>query len=228
MKELVIIEKPNSTFGEEIKKTRTNLMYSNLDDDMRIVMITSSIPGEGKSFIASNLAAAFAQASEKVLLIDCDLRKGRLKKIFNIPPEEKGLSDLLINKNWKEEINNHINKTELKNLSVMVTGAYPPNPSELLSSKRFQDLLNILKNKFKLIVLDCPPVVGLNDAMVLAKKSDRCVLIANTEKVSMEVLEQSKAELEKVGVKITGIILNEIENKNKRYKYNYYNRYYRD
>ena len=230
MKELFVIDKPNSTFGEEIKKTRTNLMYSNLDDDMRIVMITSSLPGEGKSFISANLAAAFSQASEKVLLMDCDLRKGRLKKMFNIPPEEKGLSDLLINKNWKEEINNHIIKTEVKNLSVMVTGAYPPNPSELLSSKRFQDLLNNLKNKFKLIILDCPPVVGLNDAMVLAKKSDRCVLVANTQKVSMEGLEQTKNELEKVGVKITGVILNEIENKNRRYKYkyNYYNRYYRD
>ena len=232
MKELVVIDRPNSSFGEEIKKTRTNLMYSNLDDDMKVIMITSSIPNEGKSFIASNLAAAFAQAEENVLLIDCDLRKGRLKKIFNIPPEQKGLSDLLINKNWKDEIKNHINRTEAKNLFLMVTGSYPPNPSELLSSKRFEDLLNVLKNKYKLIILDCPPVVGLNDAMVLGKKSDRCVLVANTEIVSMEVLEQSKAELEKVGIKITGIILNEIENKNKRYKYNYnykyYNRYYRD
>ena len=86
MRELVVVDKPNSSFGEEIKKVRTNLMFSNLDDDMKIIMITSSIPGEGKSFIASNLAAAFAQANEKTLLIDCDLRKGRLKKIFDIQP----------------------------------------------------------------------------------------------------------------------------------------------
>ena len=225
MKELVVIDKPNSSFGEEIKKTRTNLMFSNLDDDMKVVMITSSIPGEGKSFIASNLAAAFAQAEENVLLIDCDLRKGRLKKIFNIPPEQKGLSDLLINKNWQEEINNYINRTEIKNLFLMVTGSYPPNPSELLSSKRFEDLLNQLKKIYKLIIIDCPPIVGLNDAMVLARKSDRCILVANTQKVSMEVLEESKAELEKVGIKITGIVLNETETKNNKY---YYGHYYRD
>ena len=77
MKELIIIDKPNSSFGEEIKKVRTNLMFSKVNDDMKVIMLTSSIPGEGKSFISANLAAAFAQADEKVLLIDCDLRKGR-------------------------------------------------------------------------------------------------------------------------------------------------------
>ena len=110
MKEIVIADKPNSSFGEEIKKVRTNLMFSNVNDDLKVIMITSSIPGEGKSFISTNLAASFAQANEKVLLIDCDLRKGRLKKIFNIPPEEKGLSDLLIDKKWKEDFKKYINQ----------------------------------------------------------------------------------------------------------------------
>ena len=226
MKELFVIDKPNSSFSEEIKKVRTNLMFSNLDDDMKVVMITSSIPGEGKSFIASNLSAAFAQADEKVLLIDCDLRKGRLKKIFNIPPEIKGLSDLLINKSWKNEYNNYINKIEIKKLDVMISGSYPPNPSELLASNRFEDLLNELRKKYNIIILDCPPVVGLNDAFVVAKKSDRCVLVANSEKTSMEVLEKTKNELDKMDVKLAGIVLNETEIHNN--KYYYYNRYYRD
>ena len=226
MKELVIIDKPNSSFGEEIKKIRTNLMFSNLDDDMKVIMITSSISGEGKSFIAANLAAAFAQADEKVLLVDCDLRKGRLKKIFNIPPEENGLSDLLINKSWKNEFKHYITKTEIKRLDVIISGSYPPNPSELLASNRFEKLLEELKKEYKIIILDCPPIVGLNDAMVLAKKSDRCLLVANTQRVSMDVLEQSKNELEKVDIKITGIILNETETK--KNKYYYYGRYYRD
>ena len=226
MKELVIIDKPNSSFGEEIKKTRTNLMFSNLDDDMKVIMITSSVPGEGKSFIASNLAVAFAQADEKVLLMDCDLRKGRLKKIFNVPPESKGLSDLLINKSWKNEFSNYINKTEVKKLDVMISGSYPPNPSELLASNRFEELLNELKKIYNIIIFDCPPIVGLNDAMVLAKKSDRCLLVANVQKITMDVLEESKNELEKMGVKIIGIVLNETEIKNN--KYYYYGHYYRD
>lgn len=226
MKELVVVDKPSSSFGEEIKKIRTNLMFSNLEDDMKIVMITSSIPGEGKSFVSANLAAAFAQADEKVLLVDCDLRKGRLKKIFNIPPEQKGLSDLLINKNWKNEMFDYVNKTDVKNLRVMISGSYPPNPSELLASKRFEELLSQLRKSYKLVILDCPPIVGLNDAVVLAKKSDRCVLVANCQKVTMDDLEKSKSEIEKVGVKVAGIILNEVEVK--KNKYYYYNRYYKD
>ena len=226
MKELIVIEKPNSSFGEEIKKVRTNLMFSNLDDDMKVVMLTSSIPGEGKSFISSNLAAAFAQANEKTLLIDCDLRKGRLKKIFNIPPEEKGLSDLLINKQWKEEFKNYINTTDLDKLFVMVSGSYPPNPSELLASNRFEELLTELKKYFDMIILDCPPIVGLNDAIILGKKADRCILIANCDLTSMEMLEKSKNELEKMNIKIAGIVLNNTSDEGN--KYYYYGHYYKD
>ena len=226
MKELFVIDRPNSSFSEEIKKTRTNLLFSNLDDNMKTIMITSSIPGEGKSFISANLAAAFAQANEKVLLLDCDLRKGRLKKIFNIPPEVRGLSDLLINKNWKEECRIYINKTEVKNLDVMISGSYPPNPSELLASNRFEDLLGELREMYDIIILDCPPIVGLNDAFVVAKKSDRCVLVANCQKASMEILEKCKAELDKMDVKLAGIILNETEIQNN--KYYYYGHYYRN
>ena len=226
MKELVIIDKPNSSFGEEIKKVRTNLMFSNVNDDIKVVMITSSIPGEGKSFISTNLAVAFAQANEKVLLVDCDLRKGRLKKIFDIPPEEKGLSDLLINKNWKEEYKSYIQKTEVNKLWIIPSGSYPPNPSELLASGRFEELLKELKKAFHMIILDCPPVIGLNDALVLGKKADRCILVANVERNSMEGLERAKNELDKMDVKLAGIVLNDTEVK--KNKYYYYGSYYRD
>lgn len=226
MKELAIVDKPNSSFGEEIKKVRTNLLFSNVNDDMKIIMLTSSIPGEGKSFISANLAVAFAQANEKVLLIDCDLRKGRLKKLFNIPPEEKGLSDLLINKKWKDEYKKYINKTEVDKLSIIVSGSYPPNPSELLASERFENLLIELRKFYNIIILDCPPIVGLNDALVLAKKADRIVLVANVDKTSMEVLEKTKNELMKMDVKIAGIVLNNYEIENN--KYYYYGHYYRD
>ena len=226
MKELAIIDKPNSSFGEEIKKVRTNLMFSNLEDDMKVVMVTSSIPGEGKSFIASNLAVAFAQANEKTLLIDCDLRKGRLKKIFNIPPEVEGLSNLLINKEWKNDYKKYIQNTEVNKLSVIVSGSYPPNPSELLASSRFEELLNGLRKSFDMIILDCPPIVGLNDSIVLAKKADRCVLVANCQRTSIDVLEKSKNELLKMEVNISGIILNESEIDNN--KYYYYGHYYKD
>lgn len=228
MKELVVIDKPNSSFGEEIKKVRTNLMFSNIDDDIKVIMITSSIPGEGKSFVSANLAGAFAQANERVLLIDCDLRKGRVRKIFNIPSEDKGLSDLLVNRKWKEEYKNYIHKTEFDKLSVLTSGTYPPNPSELLASGRFEALLTELRKNYQFIILDCPPIAGLNDAIVLSKKSDRTILVANCEKTSMEALEKSKNELEKMDIKIAGIILNEIDIKSNKYYYYGYGKYYRD
>ena len=226
MNELYVIQKPNSSFAEEIKKVRTNLMFSKVNDDMKAIMITSSLPGEGKSFISSNLAAAFAQANERVLLIDCDLRKGRLKKIFKISPEAKGLSDLLINKDWQTTYTDYIYESDVSNLSVIATGSYPPNPSELLASNRFKKLLSELKKYYDIIILDCPPVIGLNDALVVANIADISVLVADCKKTTMELLEKCKSEFEKVGVKLAGIILNKIETADNNYYY--YGHYYKD
>lgn len=225
MDELIIVEKPNSTFSEEIKKVRTNLQFSSVNDDMKVIMITSSIPGEGKSFVSANLAGAFAQSQENVLLIDCDLRKGRIKHLFGLANTKKtgGLSNLLINKNWKEEYAKYIKKTKVENLFVITSGAFPPNPSELLASRRFEELLEEFKEKFDVIILDCPPITGLNDSLVLASRADASILVAKYRKTSIELLEKSKKALENVGVKLAGVILNQIDAKERNY---YYGGYY--
>lgn len=225
MDELIIIDKPNSTFSEEIKKVRTNLQFSAVNEDMKVIMITSSVPGEGKSLISANLACAFAQSQESVLLIDCDLRRGRQKKVFGLVKSEKtnGLSNLLINKNWKEEYVKYIKKTKVDNLYVITAGAFPPNPSELLSSRRFENLLTELKESFDIIILDCPPVTGLNDSLILGSRADATILVARYRKTSMELLQRTKKTLENVGVKLTGVILNQINAKETNY---YFGEYY--
>jgi len=134
-KELVIVSKPKGASSEAIRTLRTNLQFTFVDNDVKVILITSSISGEGKSFISANLSSAFALSNMKVLLIDCDLRKGRQDKIFDIK-EENGLSNLLLDdiKNYQK----YIHKTEIDNLFVLPGGIVPPNPSELLISDKIK------------------------------------------------------------------------------------------
>lgn len=223
MSDILVTEKKTSSFNEEIKKIRANLKYSSIDNEVKIIAITSSLPSEGKSLISSNLAASFAQYDEKVLLIDCDLRKGRQKKIFGISHNKAlGLSNLIINRNWAMEYRDYIKPTKIPNLFVIPTGPYPPNPSELLANRRFKEILQKLKNEFTLIILDCPPVTGLNDAMVVSTYADTTLLVAKYKKTSMKVLEESKKALDSVGAKIAGVILNQVDPKHSSYYGNYY------
>lgn len=217
------IEKDSVTFNEEIKKIRTNIKFSSVKEDIKVICVTSSLPGEGKSLISANLAASFAQYSENVLLIDCDMRKGRQRKLFNIPSnDELGLSKLLINKNWENDYKNYIKQTKIKGLSVIPTGIYPPNPSELLTSERFLNLLTKLKGEYDRIILDCPPIEGLSDALVVSSISDTTVLVAKYKSTPMNLLEKSKKALDKIGSKISGVILNHVDKEQNTYYYGYY------
>lgn len=217
------IEKDSTSFNEEIKKIRTNLKFSSINGDVKVICVTSSLPGEGKSLISANLAASFAQYDEKVLLIDCDLRKGRQKQLFNIPNNnEQGLSKLLINKFWENEYKNYIKQTKIDNLSVIPTGIYPPNPSELLTNERFIKLIEKLREEFSIIVLDCPPIEGLSDALVVSSMADTTVLVAKHKSTPLKLLEKSKKALDKVGAKLAGVVLNHVEKEPNTYYYGYY------
>ena len=217
------IEKDSVSFNEEIKKIRTNIKFSSVNEDVKVICVTSSLPGEGKSLISANLAASFAQYDEKVLLIDCDLRKGRQRKLFNIPNNnDLGLSKLLINKRWENEYKNYINATKINNLSVIPTGIFPPNPSELLTSERFLFLIKKLKEDYDRIILDCPPIEGLSDALVVSSLADTTVLVAKYKSTPMNLLEKSKKALDKVGSKLAGVVLNHVDKEPNTYYYGYY------
>ena len=212
--DLVIYKRPKGSTAEAIRTLRTNLQFSLIDGN-KVVMITSSIPGEGKSFITSNLAGAFSMVNKKVLLIDCDLRRGRQAKTFGIK-EDKGLSLLLLEdiKNYKK----YIYKTDIENLSILPNGIVPPNPSELLGSEKMKDLMKELRKSYDIIVIDSPPVSAVTDALVIATLSDKIVIVCSYGKTPVDLLKETKKNLDSVNNKIAGVVINKMKReKNSKY-----------
>lgn len=221
MKNEIIVEKnPKSSIAEAIRIIRTNIEFSGVDKKVKTLLVTSSVPSEGKSFISANLATAFAQNGSKVLLMDCDLRKGRLHKIFEID-NEKGLSHLLLN-NVEVEFKNYIQKTEIENLYLLPKGIVPPNPSELLNSPKIRALLKVLTDKFEYIILDGTPINGLTDSLILTKYVDKTIIVAAAGYTKTNQFDITKKSLESVGADIAGVIINKASDTHSSYYGNYY------
>ena len=201
--ELLVNHNPKSSFSESIKTVRTNLQFSLVNSNVKVILLTSPEPGDGKSFVSANLAAAFAQENKKVLLIDSDLRKGRQHRIFNIKNDRsKGYSNLILSSKDEHTINSFIEHTEIENLDLLPTGAMPPNSSELLASINNKELITKLRKMYDIIILDCAPVLGLNDTLVMTKLSDVNVVVVTKRKTKIELLDQVKKSFEKVNSKI--------------------------
>ena len=218
--ELVIHNKPKSNISEDIRTIRTNLMFTSSDEESQVILVTSSIPGEGKSFISSNLATAFAQTDETTLLIDCDLRLGRNHKIFGVS-NDKGFSNLLAS---QSVVNcaDFIKKTPIPNLYVIPRGTVPPNPSELLNSTNTKRVINFLRENFSRIIFDGVPINGLPDSLIMASLVDRVVLVTAVGYTKIDELMEAKKALEKIDANIAGVVVNRV-NQTKRGKYsNYY------
>ncbi len=218
--ELIVANNPKSGVAEAIKTIRTNLLFSSIDEPVKSILMTSSMSGEGKSFVSANLAVAFAQAGVKVLIVDCDLRRGRQHKIFNID-NEQGLSNLLlddVDKNYKK----YIKKTRYENIYVLPMGIVPPNPSELLASAKNKQLVKILKQKFDLVIYDGVPVGGLTDSIIMADLVDKIVIVSAYKITPVEFLANTNKALEKFKDKIAGVILNKFPSS----KDHYYSKYY--
>ena len=221
-KELLVSSNPKSAFSESIKTIRTNLQFLLVGDDSKVILLTSPEPGDGKSFISANLATAFTQENKKVLLIDSDLRKGRQHRLFKIENDKsKGYSNLILSSKDDNTIANFIVKTEIKNLDLLPSGAYPPNPSELLSSTNNKELIKKLRNMYDIIILDCAPVLGLNDTLVMTKLSDVNVVVVTNKKTKIESLDQVNKSFARANTKIDGVILNKVKQKDISY-YGYY------
>ena len=221
MNELVVLNKPKSVVSEDIRTIRTNIEFSNVDNDLKVINVASSVPGEGKSFVSSNLATAFAQNDVKVLLIDCDMRLGRQHKIFEVT-NKKGLSNLIAKSDDKSDYEDYIQKTNVKNLYLLPRGVVPPNPSELLSSKKFEKILDDLKKIFKYIILDGVPVNGLADSLILSSISDKKVIVSKYGFTDINDLENTKKSLENIGADIVGVILNKVPKTRSKYGNYYY------
>jgi len=216
--ELMTDKYPKAAVSESIKALRTNLQFSSVDNGFKTVLITSSLASEGKSFVSSNLAVSFAQNNKKVLIVDCDLRKGRLHKIFQVP-NTLGLSHLLTDDISK--FSKYIQRTSIQGLSIMTRGAYPPNPSELLSSKKNRSLIEKLKGKFDIIIFDGAPCNGVTDSVIMSTLVDEVLIVTKDANTPKSTLESTKEALQKVGAPIAGVVLNGVSKKTASY-YSYY------
>ncbi len=218
--EIIVETNPKSSVAEAIRIIRTNLEFSGVDKKVHSILVTSSVPSEGKSFISTNLATAFAQNGSKVLLLDCDMRKGRLHKIFNVE-NDRGLSNLLL-ENVETKFNSYIKKTNIENLYLLPKGVVPPNPSELLNSPKTRVLIRTLSERFDYIILDGTPVNGLTDSLILTKYVDKTVIVASLNYTKTNDLEFTKKSLISVGADIAGVIVNRTADTHGSYYGNYY------
>ena len=219
--DLVLNYDPKSVISETIRTLRTNLQFASVDKKLKTILITSSMPGEGKSFIASNLAVAFAQSGSKVLLVDCDIRKGRQHYIFG-STNKKGLSNLLL-EDVEKKYTDYILETKIENLSVIFRGITPPNPSELLGSEKNHQLIEILKKKFDIVIFDSAPVNGgLTDSLIMGTLVDGVVIVSACKETPVKLLNETKKSLQNVGANILGVVLNRTESSSKKYYGHYY------
>lgn len=217
--ELIVERFPKAIISENIKSLRTNLQFTSVDRDLETILVTSTNAGEGKSFISSNLAVSFAQAGARVLLVDCDLRKGRLHKIFGLTNTE-GLSNLLTSD--LRGLSKYIRPTKTNNLDVITCGTYPPNPSELLASQKNKRLIKILQEHYDIVIFDGVPLAGLADSVILSSLVDETLVVVRDGFTSKTDLAYAKESLDKVGAKIAGVVFNMVNQRATKYYSSYY------
>ena len=218
--EFIVANKPNATASESFKALRTRVYYAKIESQLKTILVTSSLPSEGKTTVALNLAGSFALADKKVLLIDCDLRKPRIHAIFQAE-RYPGLSDYLFSNVSSEDI---IRKTKLENMDFISSGTIPPNPSELLGSKQMVDFLHHFESIYDIIVLDSPPYISVTDAEILSRISDGTILVCRANKTPMDAFLRAHDRIvENENHKFLGSVLNNFSVKSAYgYYYNYY------
>lgn len=215
---LITLTRPSSVVAEQFRTIRTNIHFSMVDTDLKTLSITSAGPGAGKSTVAGNLAVSFANEGKKVLLVDTDMRKPTVHKTFRLPNYD-GLTTLLTDKT--ADYSDIIHRLDTDNLFVLTSGAIPPNPAELLSSKRMEQLKSELEDLYDLVIFDLPPVIAVTDAQIMSSKTDGTIFIINKGGADKEMVLKSKELLDKVQANVLGAVFNRVETKNDHY-YAYY------
>lgn len=215
---LITVTKPNSVVAEQFRTIRTNIQFSMIDKDLKTLIFTSSGPWEGKSTVAANIAAVFADQGKKVVLIDADMRKPTVFRTFNID-NKKGLSNLITSRDIKVE--DIVQYVEDADLDIISSGPIPPNPSELLNSNRMNEVIKELESIYDLILFDMPPVVSVTDAQIMSTKTDGVVFVVRRGVAHTEDVKQAKELLDMVQANILGVVFNGVEKKTDR-SYSYY------
>ena len=202
---------------ESLRSMRTAIHFALSSAKNNIIMISGPAPELGKSFVSTNLATILAQSDKRVLLIDADLRRSYMHKYFNYDPKP-GLTEYL---NGQQELGNIVRSTEVENLSIISRGKSPANPSELLSTQKFADMLTHLSSQFDHILIDTPPVLAVTDGIIISQYAGVNLVVARYAKTQMKELELTVNRFEQAGVKVNGFILNDIQRAGAGYGYGY-------
>jgi capsular exopolysaccharide synthesis family protein len=215
--EILVHDAPSSNVAECARSIRTNLTFSSPDKPFRRILVTSGSPSEGKTTIACTIAIAFAQVGQRVLLMDCDLRRPRIHKIMK-KPNSTGITTVLQN---PSEVDTCIHETQIPNLSLLTAGPHVPNPAELVQSESFCKLLDTLTEKYDRIIIDSPPVLAVTDASVIATRVDTTLLVIRAAKSRRDLLRQTVRKFRELGLPLAGMVMNALDSKQSGY-YHYY------
>ena len=224
-REIITRADPKSPVSEVFRTLRTNLQYMKKSNSCQTLVITSTVQGEGKSFVAANLAVTFAQASKKTLIIDADMRRPRQHTIFGIdmfPGLSNYLSGINLSRSRHEtSIKECIYATKVDNLYMMPSGNIPPNPSELLQSRKLNALLNEIEPNFDVIIFDGAPCLLVTDSTIISRVVDATILVASQNKTKMDDLKEAKRRINHVGGHIAGVVLNRAKVSKAKYSEKY-------
>lgn len=215
---LISMLNPKSIVAEQFRMIRTNLEFSIVDKDLKSLLVTSLAPSAGKSTISANLAATFASQGKKVLLVDTDMRKPTIHKIFKLRNND-GLSTLITSK--EATISEIIIKSEFENVYILPSGATPPNPAELISSKRMEQLIEEMERVFDLVIFDTPPVLAVADSQIMAGKVDGTLFVLRKGVDTKEQIQSANERMKSVNANVLGAIYNRIEPNDDAYYYEY-------
>lgn len=215
---VVTYHHPTAPASEAFRVLRTNLQFKGLDSPLRSILITSASPGEGKSTTSANLAVAIAQTGARVCLIDADLRRPTLAKLFGLN-NWTGLTTAIL---ATDELDDCIVDSGVPGLSVITSGPIPPNPAELLGSSRMTAILSKLETAYDILIIDSPPVLAVTDAAVLSPKVSGVLLTVRSGAVSRVQVQRAKTALEAVGARLLGVVLGAVDWEGKNGYYYYY------
>ena len=216
---LITIEQTKSPISEAYRALRTNVQFTSVDSVTQKIVFTSSGPREGKSYTVANLGVSMAQSGKSVLIIDADLRNPTQHKLFGLDNGE-GLSVYLVQ---DQDYRKYTRETNVPGVLVIPSGPVPPNPAELVGSKRMKCLIEEVSEQFDMVLIDTPPIIAVTDAAILAQKVDGVILVLASGEVNKIYAQKAKGQLDKLGVKILGAVLNKVDVNLNEYYYYYYN-----
>ena len=224
-KEVIAHKNPKSPISELFKTLRTNIQFMNCSKKMKTLLVTSAFIGEGKSWVASNLAVTFAQAGKRVILIDADMRKGRQYAIFGTSPRP-GLSNLLaefdIENGNSDNVLDYVQETEVENLFMISAGNVPPNPSELLVSQEMSKVLEELKKICDIVIIDGTPCELVTDSVILSRIVDTTIVVTAHKTTKKDALQRVIKNIKNVGRNLAGVVINKVPISAKKYEEKYY------